>query len=108
VTADQWLDIVEAIDGPPPEWLREVAESYSDVPQPEHGRGAADRNHPRQCPTCGRKMPRKVIHNHVHWMTETLEIACPADGPRDRASADPSEVTCTQCVIAILRERLTR
>jgi hypothetical protein len=53
-------------------------------------------------------MPRKVIHNHVHWMTETLEIACPADGPRDRASADPGEVTCTQCVIVIMRERLAR
>jgi hypothetical protein len=103
VTGEQWLDILEAIDGPPLEWWLEAAREFAGDPEPTY----AERDQTRNCPFCGRKMPRRVRHDHVHYLLPSLDLACDAPG-RVRSSADTSEVTCSSCVISILRERLAQ
>jgi hypothetical protein len=99
----QRLDVLEAIDGPDQEWLIEAARAFEDEPPETY----SDRNHPRHCPGCGRIMPRKIRHHHIHLLLPSLNLACPARG-RVRSSSVPGEVTCVPCIIIILRAQLSR
>jgi hypothetical protein len=105
MTGDQYLDIVEAVDGPGPEWYTEAARAFDDLPADTAGARKAG----HVCPGCGRWMGGRVPGSGpVHFIMPDLELACSTPDPEARSSSVPGEVTCTQCVIAILKVELSK
>jgi hypothetical protein len=107
VTRDQYLDIVEAVDGPDQEWHAEAAREFARLPADAARARKSDSD--QICPGCGRSMGGRARRTDpVHLLMPDLELACDTASPWARSSSIPAEVDCTSCMIAMLRAELSK